>query len=132
MVILEVLQWLSTGLLTSAIGWLYVRPEIRYQGVLEENAEIQNQQVKLAHMVKSAVGRLDYSRRGQPPEASAVGAGCENFALAQLEGPTSAAASCECDYCVSMREARSRVKAALTPKSQAARIQAMRDGLSQP
>lgn len=31
---------------------------------------------------------------------------CENWRTAQLEGPYSVAASCECDYCTAMRERR--------------------------
>ena len=41
---------------------------------------------------------------------------CENWSLAQLEGPKSAAARCECEYCESMRRARRAVKAALVPR----------------
>lgn len=42
--------------------------------------------------------------------------GCDNWALAQLEGPQSKAARCECDYCEQMRRARATVKAALVPR----------------
>lgn len=42
---------------------------------------------------------------------------CENYGLAQREGPRSEAASCECGYCVEMRARRSMVKAALIPKT---------------
>lgn len=38
--------------------------------------------------------------------------GCDNWRIAAIEGPRSEAASCECDYCVSMREARRQMKAA--------------------
>lgn len=67
-----------------------------------------------------------------PEPANIAGAPCENWASAQREGPQSEAASCECTFCQASRAARARVKAALTPKSQADRIKSMRDGLSQP
>lgn len=38
--------------------------------------------------------------------------GCDNWRIAAIEGPKSEAASCECGYCVSMREARRQMKAA--------------------
>jgi hypothetical protein len=41
---------------------------------------------------------------------------CENWALAQREGPTSAAAQCVCDYCESMRADRAARRAKLPPK----------------
>jgi len=54
--------------------------------------------------------------------------GCENWRIAAMEGPRSEAASCECEYCVSMREARRQMKAQLVPKGQAARVEATRKG----
>jgi hypothetical protein len=57
---------------------------------------------------------------------------CANWAEAQLEGPQSTFASCECDYCSVMRAERERVRRELVPKSQAARIAEMRRGLAQP
>lgn len=38
---------------------------------------------------------------------------CENWAAAQLEGPKSKAAACECGYCLAQRAARAREKAAI-------------------
>lgn len=57
---------------------------------------------------------------------------CENFKVAQLEGPSSVAASCECDFCTRQRELRRALKAQLMPKGQGARVQAMKRGLGQP
>lgn len=45
---------------------------------------------------------------------------CENYGRAQVEGPRSPAASCECGYCVEMRERRRLTKEALLPKGAAA------------
>lgn len=56
---------------------------------------------------------------------------CENWHIAQIEGPRSNAALCECGYCAWRREQRARLKDELMPKSQAARIQSMKDGLNQ-
>jgi len=42
---------------------------------------------------------------------------CENFKLAQVEGPQSKAASCECLYCSRQRRARGALRAALIPKT---------------
>lgn len=50
--------------------------------------------------------------RGGAPNGSV----CENWALAQLDGPQSKAARCDCEYCDSMRRARAAVKAALVPR----------------
>lgn len=38
-------------------------------------------------------------------------AACENYAIAQREGPTSRAAQCECDYCSARRVGRSIARA---------------------
>ena len=57
---------------------------------------------------------------------------CDNFKIAQIDGPTSPAASCECDYCTRQRELRRAIKAQLMPKGQGARIEAMKRGLGQP
>ena len=38
---------------------------------------------------------------------------CENYAAAQLEGPSSKAAKCECLYCMTRRNARAAEKAAI-------------------
>lgn len=54
---------------------------------------------------------------------------CENYRLAQIEGPLSAAASCECDYCVRHREERRALKARFVPKTTADRLQAIKKGL---
>lgn len=56
---------------------------------------------------------------------------CENWSAAQLDGPGSAAAMCDCGYCEAMRRARHDAKAALVPKSNADRIASMRKGLGQ-
>lgn len=57
---------------------------------------------------------------------------CDNYRQAQIDGPRSAAAQCQCNYCAGMRESRQKVKAALVPKGNAARVAAIHKGLSQP
>jgi len=47
---------------------------------------------------------------------------CENFALAQREGPNSAAAACQCVYCEGMRAYRRAEKARLLPAARAATL----------
>lgn len=47
---------------------------------------------------------------------------CDNFQMAQLQGPQSDAASCECGYCVEMRARRSAIKAELLPAARAATL----------
>lgn len=42
---------------------------------------------------------------------------CENYQQAQVEGPQSAAARCECRYCLEMRQRRAAVRSALVPKT---------------
>lgn len=64
------------------------------------------------------------------PEPSRL-AVCENYALSQTQGPQSAAARCDCPYCMAMRRARHNAKAALVPKGNAARIEAIERGLRQ-
>lgn len=55
---------------------------------------------------------------------------CQNYHQAQIDGPRSAAAKCECGYCVEMRARREAVKRALVPKSNAARVEAIERGRS--
>lgn len=42
---------------------------------------------------------------------------CENWRTAQVEGPKSPAAACDCVYCETMRQARSAFRAAVVPKT---------------
>lgn len=42
---------------------------------------------------------------------------CDNWSIAQRDGPTSDAASCECSYCVGRRAERRALRAALVPKT---------------
>lgn len=53
---------------------------------------------------------------------------CENWQLAQIDGPLSRAAACGCGYCEHMRASRARTKAALTPHSHAERVDAIKRG----
>ena len=53
---------------------------------------------------------------------------CYNWQVAQIEGPRSDAAQCECGYCTHQRNLRAQTKRTLTPKGQPARIDAMRRG----
>lgn len=41
---------------------------------------------------------------------------CENWLLAQRDGPRSEAASCDCEYCVAQREQRAQLRKSLVPK----------------
>lgn len=58
-----------------------------------------------------------YERTGIPasvlPGNAPTTAVCENYAAAQLEGPSSKAAKCECLYCMTRRNARAAEKAAI-------------------
>lgn len=42
---------------------------------------------------------------------------CENWATAQRDGPTSAAARCECQYCEGKRAERRQLRSAVIPKT---------------
>lgn len=42
---------------------------------------------------------------------------CENWLRAKLDGPTSIAASCECDYCTNARELRRAFRQTFVPKT---------------
>jgi hypothetical protein len=53
--------------------------------------------------------REDWEMRGVKLEQTA----CENWTAAQLEGPRSKAATCECAYCLRQRAARAAEKAAI-------------------
>lgn len=54
---------------------------------------------------------------------------CENWHLSTIEGPTSRAASCACEYCEWQRAERARMRATHTPKGQPARLGAIKRGL---
>jgi len=45
---------------------------------------------------------------------------CENYHRAQVDGPLSQAAKCDCAYCVEMRERRARARSELIPKTASA------------
>lgn len=53
---------------------------------------------------------------------------CENWHAAQLEGPRSRAAKCECAYCEAMRAYRRSLKVALAPTPNPARVLADGNG----
>lgn len=46
-----------------------------------------------------------------------AGSICDNWSIAQRDGPRSDAASCECSYCVGRRAERRALRAALVPKT---------------
>lgn len=50
---------------------------------------------------------------------------CENYAVAQREGPLSPAASCECDYCVGRRRERDELRQKLPRGTHADRVRAI-------
>jgi hypothetical protein len=54
---------------------------------------------------------------------------CANYGQAQLEGPRSPAARCECGYCSEMRYRRDATKSALLPKTNSERHDAAKAGL---
>lgn len=54
---------------------------------------------------------------------------CANWAEAQIEGPLSTFAQCECGYCSAMRAERERVKRELVPKGNSARVDSMKRGI---
>jgi hypothetical protein len=51
------------------------------------------------------------------PRAARAEPFCPNFGAAQLEGPTSPAASCECGYCSEMRDRRAAARKADLPRA---------------
>jgi len=62
-----------------------------------------------------------YSERKEQPRLFADSPPvCENYARAQVEGPQSTAARCDCNYCADMRHRRDEVRKALIPKTAAA------------
>jgi len=56
---------------------------------------------------------LEKNEIAQPTLLAAT---CENWAVAQREGPTSSAARCDCSYCETRRAEREHVRAQLVPK----------------
>jgi hypothetical protein len=50
------------------------------------------------------------------PAAAVAGDVCENYARAQIDGPTSAAAQCVCHFCEAKRAERAQFRAAAVPK----------------
>jgi hypothetical protein len=84
---------------------------------------------QLAHQHRKLQGRF-YGTLGQKPadvvpletRVDANMPPCENWDRAKIEGPTSEAAGCQCDYCTAMRWERHNAKAALVPKGVASRI----------
>lgn len=149
------MQYLSTGLYTLALivaltcAWVTRRHADRADRAARKLEAARGRLVSLEAAVDSIdrshrklSGRF-YAERQQRledvdvahvqhnDEMTARQFGCENWRIAAIEGPRSEAASCECEYCVSMREARRQAKAQLVPKGQAARVDAIRKGQSQ-
>jgi len=150
------MQYLFTGLYTALLiasavcAWIARRHSDRAESAARKLEHARGRLVSLEAAVDSIdrshrklSGRF-YAERAERAEASAEpdygepetlavlqGTMCNNWRLAAVEGPRSVAASCECDYCVSMREARRQIKAQLVPKGQAARVDAIRKGQSQ-
>lgn len=65
-------------------------------------------------------GRLGYGPHFDPnqkPLPLAAASVCENWSAAQTLGPKSEAAKCECLYCMTRREERRALRAALVPKT---------------
>lgn len=54
---------------------------------------------------------------------------CANYGQAQLDGPTSAAARCECAYCAEMRLRRDEFRSKALPKTNSERHDAAKAGL---
>lgn len=82
---------------------------------------LEGQHEKLLGRLKTLEGRF-YATRGPIAEESQTVTpmkrvdaepACENWLQAQVDGPRSVAASCECDFCVRQREQRAREKAAI-------------------
>lgn len=62
--------------------------------------------------------RLGYGDGNVDRRAFALaGSICDNWSIAQRDGPKSDAASCECSYCVGRRAERRALRAALVPKT---------------
>lgn len=88
----------------------------------------------LAAAHKKFVGKISKERalveQPSPPaeEQQLFEDECENYRVAQIEGPLSQAASCECEFCVAKRAARRAVKNVLMPRTTADRLDAIKRG----
>jgi hypothetical protein len=71
----------------------------RLSAVEAEAAQLTSQIMKL----RQKLYYRDHREKHDEPSESAV---CENYARAQLEGPLSKAAKCDCTYCFERRQAR--------------------------
>jgi len=91
----------------------------RITALESEHATIMSQIAKLRGKV--------YALRPEPPftpesqTTTFPSMVCENYAIAQSQGPQSKAAQCECDYCTRKRAERAQLRAAMLPRPQSAK-----------
>lgn len=88
----------------------------------QQGLQLKSELVRLDNVerrLEKLSGRFYRSLRDDEPDPRpdnyppTVQGSCDNWSAALLQGPRSAAASCECDFCVGMREQRKREKAAI-------------------
>lgn len=93
---------------------------------LEASAESLTQQLQKLrgtfYAFKAAVEEPQFAADDPPPDPApgatrADSRGCDNFRIAQLEGPDSRAAQCDCGYCNAMRRAREELRARAVPRT---------------
>jgi hypothetical protein len=96
-----------------------LRDALREAGELQEwVASLERQHLKLRGSFFAS--RSEKSTTAVVPRHPVFGnayAVCENYAIAQRDGPTSTAAACECDYCAAVRKGRDAFRAAAVPKA---------------
>jgi len=142
--ILELSTGLSTGLAAGIAIWAAIvarragsraesearRLSVMRGRVLTMEAELE----ALTSQHRSLRGKF-YASRGQKEETPHEDPAtlenwevCDNFQLAQRDGPRSPASACECAYCTDQRARRAAARAAFVPKGQPARLEAIKRG----
>lgn len=71
----------------------------------------------------------DFARDTPARPAPSAAPFCANYGQAQVEGPTSPAARCECAYCAEMRLRREQFRSEVLPKTNSERHDAAKAGL---
>jgi hypothetical protein len=130
-------MWLQLALLTGCAlfaglsAWFAVMANRAYAACQHSEARLLQQRGRIVGL-EGAVENLNAKHRKlagriyadeqhgnlPAPAATAAVAGdvCENYARAQIDGPTSAAAQCVCEFCEAKRAERAQFRAAAVPK----------------
>jgi hypothetical protein len=66
---------------------------------------------------RDAEPATDFALDFAPAPVTTSGGGCENYIQAQMDGPGSKAARCECAYCAGMRARRDALRREVVPKT---------------